>query len=152
LALAGAGITIAIYYGHVRWSMELIKIDIPTRAALIALVVLMGAAPIAEAKRWYDEDRGAQGYDGAPGYDSGSPENNPPRRDKRSRSDNAPQYDGGSRNGNAPRNDRRPRDDYAPREYYQQREQPSRSPGNSLDSAVARASREGRVLYYGGGR
>jgi len=125
--------------------MELIKIDIPTRAAFIALVVLMGAAPIAEAKRWYAEDRGAQGYDNAPRNDRGS------------------------------RNDRRPRDDYAPREYYQQREKPSRSPGISLDSAVAQASREGRVLsadevdggyrikvltpqgrvrvlYYGGGR
>ena len=145
------GITIAVYYGHVRWSMELIKIDIPTRAALIALVVLMGVSPLAQAKRWYDEDRVDQGYDKAPRYD------------RRARNDNAPRNDGGSRN------------DYAPREYYQQREQPSRSPGNSLDSAVARASREGRVLsadevdggyrikvltpqgrvrvlYYGGGR
>ena len=76
----------------------MIKIGTPTRAALIALAVLMGAAPLAQAKRWHDEERGDQ------------------------------------------------RNDYAPREYYQQREQPSRSPGISLDSAVAQASREGRVL------
>jgi hypothetical protein len=96
--------------------MELIKIGIPTRAALIALVVLMSAAPTAQAKRWHDADRGDQGNDNAP------------RDDRRAR------------------NDRGSRNDYAPREYYQQREQPSRSPGISLDSAVAQASREGRVL------
>ena len=80
------------------------KINTPTCAALITLVVLMGAAPLAHAKRWHDEEPGDQ------------------------------HNDGGSHN------------DYAPREYYQPREQPSRSHGISLDSAVAQASREGRVL------
>lgn len=88
----------------------MIKIGTPTRAALIALAVLMGTAPLAQARHWRDEDRGDQ------------------------RNDNAPRNDGGSRN------------DYAPRDYYQQRDQPSRRPGISLDSAVAQASREGRVL------
>lgn len=110
------------------------KIATSTRAALIALSVLMSVAPLAQAKRWHDEDRGDQSNDSARGYDSGSPENNPPRRDRRSRSDNAPQYDGGSRNDNAPR-------------YYSEpRDQPSRGSGISMDSAVAQASREGRVL------
>jgi hypothetical protein len=126
LALAGAGITITTH-GLVHWSTEVTKIGTPTRAALIALAVLMGVTPLAQARRWHDEDRGDQ------------------------------------------------RNDNAPRDYYQQRDQPSRSPGISLDSAVAQASREGRVLsadqmdggyrikvltpqgrvrvlYYGGGR
>ena len=109
MALARAGITIALY-GLVRRSMELIKIDTPSRAALIALVMLMSVAPIAQAKHWHDEDRGDQGND------------------------------------NAPRDDRGSRNDFAPRNYDQQRDQPSRNPGISLDSAVAQASREGRVL------
>ena len=67
------------------------------------------------------------------------------------------------------------RNDSAPRNYSEPRDQPPRGPGISLDSAVAQASREGRVLsadevdggyrikvltpqgrvrvlYYGGGR
>ncbi len=113
----------------------MIKIGTSTRAAVIALVVLMAVAPLAQAKRWRDDNRDVQ------------------------------------RNEN--RNDQR--NDYAPRNYPEQREQPSRGPGISLDSAVAQASREGRVLsadevdggyrikvltpqgrvrvlYYGGGR
>jgi hypothetical protein len=126
LALAGVGINITVYC-LARWSTELIKIGTPTRAALFALAVLTGVAPLAEARHWHDDGGGDQ------------------------------------------------RNDYAPRDNYQQRDQPSRSPGISLDSAVAHASREGRVLsadqvdggyrikvltpqgrvrvlYYGGGR
>lgn len=104
------------------------KIGTPTRAALLALAVLMGVTPLAQARHWRDDNGGDQ------------------------------------------------RNDSVPSDYYQQRDQqPSRSPGISLDSAVAQASREGRVLsadqvdggyrikvltpqgrvrvlYYGGGR
>ncbi len=113
----------------------MIKIGTSTRAAVIALIVLMAAAPLAQAKRWHDDYRGDQR--------------------------------GGNRSDQG--------NDYAPRNYPEPRDQPSRGPGISLDSAVAQASREGRVLsadvvdggyrikvltpqgrvrvlYYGGGR
>jgi len=86
------------------------------RTATLALAVSLSLSGVAQAKRWHDEGR-----DEDQGQQSDS---QGPERGQR----------GGGRN------------DYAPPDYGDPRDEAPRGPGISLDSAVARARSEGRVL------
>lgn len=78
------------------------KIGRPTRVGCITLALLLVVAPVAQAKRWRDQDR------------------------DRGRSDES--------------------QNFAPRDYAEPRAEPRSDSGLSMDSAIAQARREGRVL------
>ncbi len=105
LALGGSGITIAAYERE-PWCTAVTLIGRTAHAAWLALVLLLGVAPVVHAKHWRDQGRDEE-------------------------------------QGQAQRGRQ---NDYAPRDYAEPRADPQRAPGMSLDSAVAQARREGRVL------